>query len=122
MQDHMEAHAPNHERMEGAKPQATDIAAQQAITPQEHGDEFKVHVSPDAQMLVDELNQIENEVSALWARLYGPPGAWMTGKEYKGPPYLEKERINIAITKLDARATQIKRDLTTIAAQMGPMS
>lgn len=108
--------------MNDQKPQATDIAAQQAITEQQPGDEFKAHESPDAQMLVNELNEVENEVSVLWAKLYGPPNAWMSSTPYKGPPYLEKERINIEISKLDTRAMQIKRELNVIAAQMGPLS
>ena len=103
-------------------PQNTDAAADAALKEQQGDEIFKSQEAPDAQRLVDRLNEIQEECSVLQAKLWGPPGWYQKHTEaYKGPPYLERERLQKQLDVLDSESWSIKAQLreTLSAADVG---
>ena len=93
-------------------PQNTEGAAAQALVPQQYGDEFKPQPNPDIETLVARLNEVELEKSRLCQKLYGPMNWYEEHSEpYKGPPYLERERLNREMNRLDEECYSIKAQL-----------
>jgi len=101
--------------MEDYTPNQTDAAAKLAITEQQQGDEFKPQPRPEAESLLKELSEIEYAASSIYAEMYQP---MQVGGTYKGPDYLQRERMVMEIDKLESRARLIKHELNGIA-QMG---
>jgi len=101
-------------------PQNTDAAADAALKEQDGEEIFKSQEAPDAQRLVDRLNEITEEVSVLQAKLWGPPGYYERHEEaYKGPPYLERERLQKKMDALDSESWSIKAQLREILDAAG---
>lgn len=93
-------------------PQSTDAAARQALEEQKHGDEFNPKPNPDIEALVSRLNELELEETNLSLKLYGPSNWYEShGEPYKGPPYLEKERLHREMNALDQEIWSIKAQL-----------
>lgn len=92
-------------------PQSTDAAARQALQEQKFGDEFKPQTSPDVEALVARLNELETEQTNLCMQLYGPPNAYMASTPYKGPPYLERIRVQRRLNDVEDEICDIKAEL-----------
>lgn len=101
-------------------PQSTDAAAEQAVTLQQFGDEFKPQTSPDVQALVNRLNELEVEQTNICSTLYGPANWWKTHNEpYKGPSWLERERLKRQEDAIDHEIWSIKAQLREYVDAMG---
>jgi len=88
--------------------QDTTAAAKQALQEQQHGDEFKPQEFPDTEALVKLLNELELKCTNLTLQLYGPPNQYMKGTPYKGPPYLEKERLSRELREVESQKSRIQ--------------
>lgn len=100
-------------------PQSTDAAARQALEEQQYGDEFNPKPNPDIEALVARLNELETEQTNLSLQLYGPSNWYEShGEPYKGPPYLEKERIHREIDRIDNEIWAIKAQLREVVDGM----
>ena len=103
--------------MQENQPNNTDGAAAQAIAEQQHGDEFNPAPSPNAVLLLKELQELEEKASQIYSQMFQP----MQGKgAYKGPDYLQRERMQLEMAQLESRAMNIRHELNGLAAQMGP--
>ena len=101
-------------------PQSTDAAARQALEEQQHGDEFKPQTNPDVEAKVARLNELETEQTNLCLQLYGPSNYYMTAdRPYKGPPYLERVRVERQLRVVEDEMSDIKRDLFQYVEAMG---
>lgn len=100
--------------------QNTDAAAAEALKEQAPGSEFNPQTSPDLQALTDRLNDLEAEATRLQGVLWGPPGYHMThNTPYKGPPWLEKERLQRQLDKVDQECYAIKAQMREIVDATG---
>src|SRR3990167_6108392 len=99
--------------------QDTSAAARQAVQEQQHGDEFKQQEFPDTEALVKLLNELELKCTNLCMQLYGPPNQYMKGTPYKGPPYLERERVSRELDKVEQQKRQIQVVLRQFVDAMG---
>lgn len=93
-------------------PQNTGPAARQALEPQQGEDIFKPQTPPDVEILIKRLNELEDICAELCKKLYGPPP--MMGKEYKQPPYLERERTRHELNQAEEEKWSIQAQLREI--------
>lgn len=101
-------------------PQSTDAAARQALEEQQHGDEFKPQSNPDIEAKVARLNELETEQTNLCLQLYGPTNHYVTSSTpYKGPPYLERLRVERQLRHVEDEICDIRRDLFQYVEAMG---
>ena len=92
-------------------PQDTSTAAAAAVKEQESADIFKPQQPPDMARLVARLNDIREECSVLSAKLYGPMYPSHGSQPYKGPPYLERERLRGQLDELYEEESSIQFQL-----------
>ena len=93
-------------------PQNTDAAARQASAEQAGEDIFKPQDSPDVDALVARLNELEEECNQAQMKLWGPPHSM--DASYKGPPYMERERLQRKLDALYEEKSSIQAQLRTI--------
>lgn len=98
--------------------QNLDGVAEEALREQAHGDEFKPYTSIEVEKNVKRLNELDTEIAALNAKIYGSMKDWANGP-YKGPPYLERERLSIQLATLEHECYQIKAYLREVALASG---
>lgn len=97
--------------------QDTSYVAAEATTEQQHGDEFKEYTPALIEKLVDELQELETECSNLYQKLWGQPTGMPS--TYKGPPYMEREKLKRQIALVEKRKDEVKSQLGNYALAVG---
>lgn len=97
-----------------------DGVAERALSEQEHGSEGTPQEDPVLDKLVDRLNAVQDELSDLSAKIWGPPGYWKThDTEFKGPAWLERERLHAQIRQLEEEEWSLKGQIRELAESSG---
>lgn len=112
---HFGEDTPGVQRIHGE--QDTEPATRQALEEQKHGDEFNPKPVPDVEMLAARLTELEEEQIGISHKLYG--NFLKSGGDFKRPPWLEREKLDMQMAKIDEEISSIKGQLRQHLIAMG---